>query len=151
MRLALAHALAIAVLAAPVPAAAENVVAIVNRTIYPGETIPSGALEEVELKRALKSREAVATTISDLEGRVARRTLLPRRLVPLSSVRDAWLVERGKSVRVVFEAGKLSISTNAVPLESGGSGDLIKVRNIDSGAIFTGTVMADGTVRVGAS
>ena len=38
-----------------------------------------------------------------------------------------------------------------VPLQPGSAGDLVKVRNLDSGAVFTGTVMADGTIRVGAS
>lgn len=150
MRRALILALA-ALIASAAHSAADTTVAIVNRTIYPGETIPAAALEEVTLKRAPNSREAVATAIEDLEGRVARRTLLPRRLIPLSSVREAWLVERGSSVRVVFSAGALTISATAVPLESGGAGDLIKVRNVDSGAVFSGTVMADGTVRVGAT
>ena len=36
-------------------------------------------------------------------------------------------------------------------LQPGAAGDLVKVRNIDSGKILSGTVMADGTVRVGAT
>ena len=51
----------------------------------------------------------------------------------------------------MFVAGGLTISVTAVTLEPGSAGDLVKVRNIDSGAIFSGIVMADGTVRVGAS
>jgi flagella basal body P-ring formation protein FlgA len=38
-----------------------------------------------------------------------------------------------------------------VALQPGAAGDLVKVRNVDSGKIFSGTVMADGTIRVGAS
>ena len=43
------------------------------------------------------------------------------------------------------------ISITAVPLEPGAAGDVVKLRNVDSGRIFSGIVMADGTVRVGAS
>ena len=54
-------------------------------------------------------------------------------------------------MQVIFAAGPLTISAAAVTLEPGGTGDLVKVRNLDSGKIFSGTVMADGTIRVGAS
>ncbi|RUY13900.1 flagella basal body P-ring formation protein FlgA, partial [Mesorhizobium sp. M7A.F.Ca.CA.001.13.2.1] len=39
----------------------------------------------------------------------------------------------------------------AVTLQPGAAGDLVKVRNIDSGEILSGTVMADGTIQVSAS
>ena len=54
-------------------------------------------------------------------------------------------------MQVYFIAGQLTISATAVTLQSGAAGDLVKVRNPDSGKVFSGTVMADGTVRVGAS
>ncbi len=37
------------------------------------------------------------------------------------------------------------------PPQAGAAGELIRVRNLDSGSVFTGVVMADGTVRVSAS
>jgi flagella basal body P-ring formation protein FlgA len=84
-------------------------------------------------------------------GKVAKRTLLPGRFVPLTSVRDAYLVAQGAAVQVIFVEGGLTISMTAVTLEPGSAGDMVKVRNTDSGAVFSATVMADGTVRVGAS
>ena len=66
-------------------------------------------------------------------------------------VREAWLVEQGASVQVMFVSGALTISATAVTLQSGAAGDFVKVRNIDSGKVFSGTVMADGSIRVGAS
>jgi flagella basal body P-ring formation protein FlgA len=81
---------------------------------------------------------------------VARRTLLPGRYIPLNSLRDAYIVEQGAPVQVMFVAGALTISATGVTLQPGSAGDLVKVRNIDSGKILSGTVMADGSVRVGA-
>ncbi|MFC6490355.1 flagellar basal body P-ring formation chaperone FlgA [Nitratireductor sp. GCM10026969] len=132
-------------------AAAQETVVVPLRVIYPGETVSANALNEVTLRRRQKGMAAIARAPGDLEGKVARRTLLPGRLVPLSSVREAYLVEPGTAVTVIFSEGALTISLTAVPLESGAAGDLIKLRNMDSGAVITGIVMADGTVRVSAS
>ncbi|TGQ49824.1 flagellar basal body P-ring formation protein FlgA, partial [Mesorhizobium sp. M1C.F.Ca.ET.212.01.1.1] len=58
---------------------------------------------------------------------------------------------QGASVQVYFTAGALTISAAGVTLEPGAAGDQIKIRNTDSGKIISGTVMTDGTIKVGAS
>jgi flagella basal body P-ring formation protein FlgA len=124
-------------------------VLIPNRVIYPGETITLGVLKAVVLAPGRHKPDAVATRAGDLDGKIARRTLLPGHYIPVNAIRDAWLVEQGAPVQVIFVAGALTITATAVTLESGAAGDLVKVRNMDSGKVFSGTVMADGTVRVG--
>ena len=128
-----------------------EVVLIPNRVIYPGEMIDTGALKQVTLLPGKHRPDAVATQAEELQGKVAKRTLLPGRYIPVAAIRDAWLVEQGAAVQVYFIAGDLTISATAVSLQPGAAGDLIKVRNTDSGKIFSGTVMADGTIRVSAS
>ncbi|CAM5462384.1 flagella basal body P-ring formation protein FlgA [Aquamicrobium terrae] len=144
-------ALSLALLAGTLPAAAQEVVLIPARVIYPGETIGLAALKQVTLAAGRHKPDAVATAAAELDGKVARRTLLPGRYIPANAVRDAWLVEQGASVQVYFEAGPLTISAAGVTLQPGAAGDLVKVRNADSGKVITGTVMADGSVRIGAS
>jgi flagella basal body P-ring formation protein FlgA len=122
-----------------------------TRVIYPGEEVGPGALEEVPLKRGNRNLSGMAMVAEEVTGKVAERTLLPGRLIPLGSVREPYVVEAGAPVQVLFEQGALSISVTGVPLEPGSAGDLIKVRNMDSGAVFSGIVMADGTIRVGAT
>lgn len=136
---------------APVPANAQETVVVANRVIYPGETVKADSIDEVPLRRRLQNPGQFAFQPEQVEGKVARRTLLPGRLVPLNSVRAAYLVEPGAPVQMVFAMGHLEISTSAVPLQAGAAGDLIRLRNIDSGAVVTGQVMDDGTVRVPAS
>ncbi|MCT7377576.1 flagellar basal body P-ring formation chaperone FlgA [Chelativorans salis] len=133
------------------PAASQETVVVPVRVIYPGETVSADMLDEVLLRRPQRGMATIARLPEDLDGKVARRTLLPGRLVPISSVREPYLVEQGAAVTVVFTEGALTISLLAVPLQSGAAGDLIKLRNMDSGAVITGIVMGDGTVRVGAS
>lgn len=130
---------------------AGDVVLIPNRVIYPGETIEPGALKQVTLIPGKHKPDAVATNADELDGKVAKRTLLPGRYIPVAAIRDAWLVEQGAAVQVYFIAGGLTISATAVTLQPGAAGDLVKVRNIDSGKIFSGTVMADGSIRVSAT
>ncbi len=143
--------LAAAALPAAAQEAAQEVVLVPSRVIYPGEAIVPDALRQVTLAPGRVRPAAVAAEAAELEGKVARRTLLPGRYIPANAIRDAWLVEQGASVELYFIAGQLTISATGVTLQPGAAGDLVKVRNVDSGKVLTGTVMADGTVRVGAS
>jgi flagella basal body P-ring formation protein FlgA len=145
-------ALAAVVFAAAVlPAWAQELGVIPTRIIYPGETIAADALKMAKVRKGKPATIAFAHEPRELVGKVAKRTLLPGRFVPLTAVRDAFLVQQGASVQVIYSQDGLTISLSAVTLEPGSAGDVVKVRNIDSGAVFSAVVMADGTVRVGAS
>jgi flagellar basal body P-ring formation protein FlgA len=132
-------------------AAAQPTVVVPNRMIYPGQTIPPEALEVVPLRRQLANPSAFVMKLEDAVGKVARSTLLPGRMMYVTSMREAYLVETGAPARVVFVNGPLSISMTGMPLQSGSAGDVVKVRNMESGVVFTGVVMADGTIRVTSS
>ena len=133
------------------PAAAEELGVIPTRIVYPGETISPDALQMARVRPGKPSTVVFAHQPAELVGKVATRTLLPGRFVPLSSVREAYVIEQGTSVQVLFVEGGLTISVRAITLQPGSAGDVVKVRNADSGAVFSATVMADGTVRVDAS
>jgi flagellar basal body P-ring formation protein FlgA len=150
-RICLAALLGLALIAGSLPALAQELGVIPTRIVYPGETIAADALAMAKVRKGKPTTTVFAHAPNELIGKVAKRTLLPGRFVPLASVRDAYLVEQGASVQVMFVEGGLTISATAITLEPGSPGDVVKVRNLDSGAIFPATVMADGTVRVGAT
>jgi flagella basal body P-ring formation protein FlgA len=79
---------------------------------------------------------------------VSKRTLLPGRVILVSALREPFAVSRGTTVQLVFDGGTLVLRAAGTSLEDAAVGDLIKVRNKDSGVIVAGTVMADGTVHV---
>jgi flagella basal body P-ring formation protein FlgA len=141
----------LALVGATLPGAAQELGVIPNRVIYPGETVSADALQMARVRKGKPTTTIFAHRPDELVGKVAKRTLLPGRFVPLASVRDAYLVEQGAPVQVLFIEKGLIISATAVTLEPGSAGDVVKVRNVDSGAVFFAVVMADGTVRVGAS
>ena len=139
-----------ALLLLAVQALAQEAVMVPARVIYPGETVTMTALREVVLKPGKVVPDAVATTPDALHGKVAKRTLLPGRYIPQASLREAWLVEQGAPVQAILVAGGLTITAAAVTLQPGAAGDVVRVRNVDSGQVLTGTVMVDGSIRVGA-
>ncbi|WP_394690778.1 flagellar basal body P-ring formation chaperone FlgA [Hoeflea sp.] len=118
-----------------------------ERTIYPGEELSADLVREVVVTNP-NLRRGYITTTGDLLGKVTTRTLLPGRTIPAGALRDAWAVERGKTVALVFSGNGLTITAAGTPLENAAIGDFIRVRNIESGVVIAGTVMADGTIRV---
>jgi flagella basal body P-ring formation protein FlgA len=148
-----ATSLIVAVLAMLLPAgqpsrAAELELPVPRVTLYPGDVISEEQLVGRAFIAHTVARASVVTEREALIGKVARRTLLPGQPVPVGGVRDPWVVNQGKPTVVVFEAGGLTITTSALALQNGGIGDLVSLRNLDSGNVIKGTVAPDGTVRV---
>lgn len=119
-------------------------------TLYPGDAIRSDHLVDRVFNARIERRSAVYRTRADVIGKVARRTLLPGRPIPVNAVREPYLVVQGRTVQIVFQEGPLIITGYAVALQSGGKGDVVRVRNVDSSAVVKGTIAPDGTVRVSA-
>ena len=86
---------------------------------------------------------------SGLVGKIARHTLLPGLPISTNAVGEPRLIADGQRVRVVFEQDGLIIESYASALQAGGAGDVISIRNLDSGVTISGIVQTDGTVRVG--
>lgn len=118
-----------------------------TQIIYPGETVSASKIEEVAVTNP-NLAGGYASSVHDVIGMVTTRTLLPGRTIPVSGLREPYAIKRGTNVRLTFAIGSMEISASGTPLADASIGDVIKVRNLDSGVIVTGTVMADGTVQV---
>jgi flagella basal body P-ring formation protein FlgA len=116
--------------------------------IYPGEVVSDEMLGARAFIAHTVARAAVHESREALVGKVARRTLLPGQPIPVSAIRDPYLVMQGKTAMVVFEHGGLTITTNALALQNGGLGDVVTLRNLDSGSVIKGTVASDGSIRL---
>lgn len=118
-------------------------------TIYPGDTIKENLLRLQAYPETFKARTAVIDAPMAVAGRTARRMLLPGEPIPVNAVDDPRLVSRGTPTQIVFEENGLFITAVGAPLQNGGLGDVIRVRNTDTNRIVLGTVMADGRIRTG--
>ncbi|WP_395664880.1 flagellar basal body P-ring formation chaperone FlgA [Methylocella sp.] len=117
-------------------------------TIYPGDVIKAEWLTERDVDAMGKPVGRVVTAPEAIVGKIARRTLLPGRAIPLNAVGDPKLIVNGAKVPVLFEQGALSIATYGAALQDGAVGDVISLRNLETGAVVTGVVQADGSVRM---
>ncbi|MCA1489373.1 flagellar basal body P-ring formation chaperone FlgA [Sinorhizobium alkalisoli] len=139
---------AIAAFLSPALAAGERPTAVIpTQTIYPGETLEAGMLEVVDVTNP-DITDGYARSLDEVEGKVTKRTLLPGRVILASALREQHAVERGSKALLVFSKGGLTITATGSPLQDAAVGDLIRARNVDTGVIVSGTVMADGTIHV---
>ncbi len=130
------------------PATAGNLYAVVpTHTIYPNEEISAAKLEELEVTNP-NLKGDFAQSISQVAGMLSTRTLLPGHAIYLSTLRQPYTVTRDNQVRLVFQTGSLEISAMGQPLQDGSVGEIIRVRNADSGLVVSGTVLDDGSVKV---
>ncbi|QRE72589.1 flagellar basal body P-ring formation chaperone FlgA [Methylobacterium aquaticum] len=143
--------------AAPVPsspadtssALTEMMLPVPTVTIYPGDTIKETMLRLQAYPTTYRARAAVIDAPLAIVGRTARRMLLPGEPVPVNAVDDPRLVSRGTPTQMIFEENGLVITAVGSPLQNGGLGETIRVRNTDTNRIVLGTVMADGRIKIG--
>ena len=118
-------------------------------TIYPGDVIRDAAISNRDFGQNYQpSRYGVVTDRTSIIGKLARRTLLPGAPIPLNATMEPKVITAGAKIRIVFEEAGLMISTYASALQPGAVGDVVSVRNIESGLTVSGIVQADGSVRV---
>ena len=129
-------------------AIAGQMVSVPSVTIYPGDIIRDGMLTERELPNDFAGHETTILDRDAMVGKTARRTLLPGLPIGANMVGEPKVVTTGAMVRVVFSEGGLTISTYASALQSGAVGDVIPVRNLESGLTISGTIERDGSVHV---
>jgi flagella basal body P-ring formation protein FlgA len=131
---------------APVPAQT-SAVPSAKAVIYPGDVITDAML--VDAPAPVDGPGGpFATSRSELIGRMSRRTLLPGRAIPLRAIDNPRVVRSGAEVQMVYVEGGLTIVTTGAALQDGAVGDIVKIRNDDSGVTVSGAVQPDGTVRV---
>ncbi|KEG19789.1 flagella basal body P-ring formation protein FlgA [Bartonella bacilliformis Peru38] len=120
-----------------------------ERSIYVGQRVSDVGLSE---KNFIIKSEAASLYVIDMKqvlNKVATRPLRAGRPIALTALGDPVLVERGQTIKLIFQSDNLQITAIGVVLQSGSSGDVVRVRNADSGRIVMGIVLQNGSVRVG--
>jgi flagella basal body P-ring formation protein FlgA len=128
--------------------AAGPIIPVPAVVIYPGDVITDSMLIDREMPPSFPGRSAILDGRSMIVGKAARRTLLPNMPIPINAVGAPKIVTNGAMVLIVFREGSLLITTSGLALQAGGIGDIIPVRNIESGLTVSGTIAPNGTVMV---
>lgn len=130
------------------PSSAVRALPVPMSTIPAGQVIRASDLTERKFHTTSRSLLGMATSLSEIEGKEARRRLQAGKPVPLAAVMKPIAVRRGMKVTASYEDAGLSISTQLVALEDGSSGDIISLRNVATGTLVSGEILGDGAIRV---
>jgi flagella basal body P-ring formation protein FlgA len=148
-RIAMARTLAFWLLALAAPAlAGSRGMLVPTQVIYPGDKINDSMLVVSQDPVQGAAPTDILWDRADIVGKVARRTLLPGRPIPSIAVEEPRAVSTGSQVQLVYEQEGIVIVTTAQALQNGYVGQVVQVRNMDSGQVVSGLVQSDGSIRV---
>ncbi len=117
--------------------------------IYPGDIILGEMLADSPEGGERDGEGPFVEDRASIVGKIARLTLLPGHAIPYAGVSNRKLVANGAEVKLIYAEGGLLIMTTGAALQDGSIGDVVRVRNSDSGVTVSGAVQPDGSVRVG--
>jgi flagella basal body P-ring formation protein FlgA len=113
--------------------------------VYSESSLPKDAkLAPSLLKRRIGTAGMTRPLIwdaSQLKDSALRRGIRAKDAIAHSDVEDALIVRSGASVKLVASVGGLGVEMRGVALERGALGDVIKVRNLSTRKILSGTII----------
>ena len=131
----------------PVQLAQIEAVVVSRRPLVRGQTLEAGdlALDEVDvsgLHRPYFSR------IEDLVGMRSKRTVDSGEILHAGLLDREKLVRRGSQVQILASGEGLQVRMRGKAMDDGGRGDRVKVKNLNSGRVISGTVAGPGLIEV---
>ncbi|HQT79917.1 MAG TPA: flagellar basal body P-ring formation chaperone FlgA, partial [Rhodopila sp.] len=90
----------------------------------------------------------IARSVDQVMGMELRRPVAAGQPLQLSDLMRPPLVRRGSIVQVELTVGSLSVSGQAIALDTGADGEQIRVQNASSHARIMAQVVGTGRVRV---
>ena len=131
----------------PVQIATFNQVVVSRRPLIRNQVLNA---EDVMLKEKDTSglHKAYYSDVDEVVGLRSKRTIDRGTTLHTGLLKRARLVKRGNRVEIVARLDGLDVRMRGVALADGGRGDRIRVRNLSSGRVVTGTIAANGLVQV---
>lgn len=131
----------------PVRVALYERVVVSRRPLVSGQTVAAGdvALAEIDVSGVHK---AYFTQIDDVVGLRSKRAVAGGKTLHAGLLRREKLVKRGARVEIIANMGGLHVTMRGKALADGGRGDRIRVKNLNSGRVVSGTVSGRGVIQV---
>ena len=95
-----------------------------------------------------RNTQSYFSSVNDVIGRKAKRTIYRDQLIKPQHVTTLWLINADQRVMIVNMAGRIRVETVGVALENGQKNDIIKVQNAVSGEIISGVVESEKNISV---
>lgn len=131
----------------PVRIAVMDQVVVTRRPVVRGQALRTDdlMLNEVDTTGL---RKAYFTQIEDVVGLLSKRSIATGATLHAGLLKQAKLVKRGSRVEIVANFDGLEVRMRGEALSDGGRGDRIRVKNLNSGRVISGTVVGGGTIHV---
>jgi flagella basal body P-ring formation protein FlgA len=124
-----------------------QMVVVLSRPIQRGEIITRQHLA-IEKREVSNLREDFVTQMEQVENKQAARQLDTGTILSLRNVVEPKLIKRGDRVVITTTKQDFSIRMNGIAMMDGTKGQLITVKNQNSGRIINATVIEPGLVAV---
>lgn len=118
-----------------------------SRPLIRGEALQ---LEDIELKEISLDQLPInyLSNIEELAGMELTRSLRSGTALTLNSIKAKKLISQGQEVVILAEGAGLQVRMSGIALKNGSSGDLIPIRNSNSGRTIEAMVVNESTVSV---
>jgi flagellar basal body P-ring formation protein FlgA len=120
---------------------------VLRRRMGPGEVIREDDVEWSST-RADRLGRGVIIDVENLLGMSPRRPIRPGEAVQANQLQAPVVVAKNSLITIRLDTARLSLTAQGRALESGASGDVIRVMNTKSSKIINAAVVGSGTVRV---
>ena len=120
---------------------------VTERRLERGQALDSGACVQQAVD-VLRERQSFVPAETDLSLYELVQMVGQERPLTWRDIALRPLVRKGQIVDVTFKDGGMNIAMKAMAMSSGGAGDAVVVRNMDSRKDFTARVLRPNTVQV---
>jgi flagella basal body P-ring formation protein FlgA len=122
-------------------------VLVATRRLERGQPLDNSA-GEIQTIDVLRERTALIASTTKLDEQEVLQTVVEGRPFTVKDIAVAPLVRKGAIIEVVAGDGKMSINMKGLAMGTGGMGDAITVRNMDTRKDFQARVVNRNSVRV---
>jgi flagella basal body P-ring formation protein FlgA len=126
-------------------------IAVASRRVERGQPLTNDSI--FYERRAVDTVGSYLTETESPVGQRAKRLIMPLQIVTKSDVEPVEpdtpvVVKQRDAVQLVARAGDLIVTASGEALQDGRTGQMIRVRNVDSKTVVTGRVVSRSEVRV---
>ncbi|WP_316354885.1 flagellar basal body P-ring formation chaperone FlgA [Candidatus Trichorickettsia mobilis] len=119
-----------------------------SRFIKAGEIIAAGDVTLVKTK-ALRIREQYLVDENDIIGKQTKKNFTAGMLFKNNELIRPPVIKQNDPVNIIYSSERIKLKTSGTALGTGAIGDMIKVKNEDTGIVLLGQIISKNTVQVG--
>ncbi|MBX3039757.1 MAG: flagellar basal body P-ring formation protein FlgA [Bdellovibrionaceae bacterium] len=130
----------------PVKMRVSRMAAVLKRSVTLGQTLTSSDVEMLEVD--VSHGRETPLKLEDLKDVAAARTMSAGQILFPSDIKKEELVKRGQTVKLFLGDADYEVSVSAVAEQPGRFGDIVRIKNVESGKVLSGQVVGSGEVRL---